>query len=90
MSAFRPAILAGLLPAALLTAPAGAAGHKAENQKPSRPQPLQTSQTNGDFFVHTVSAAVAIDTPMITLGQGIRFDAALFGPHLQLDKDLGQ
>lgn len=94
MSAFRPAILAGLLPAALLTAPAGAgagaAGHKAENQAPSRPQPLQISQTNGEFFVRAVSAAVAVDAPPISLGQGIRFDAALFEPRFELDKDLGQ
>ncbi|MEC3947827.1 hypothetical protein [Sphingobium sp. HWE2-09] len=90
MSAFRPAILAGLLPAALLTAPAGAAGHKAENQEPSRPQPLQISQTNGEFFVHAVSVAGAVAAPPISLGQGIRFDAALFEPRFELDKDLGQ
>lgn len=90
MSAFRPAILVGLLPAALLTAPAGAAGQKAENQKPSRPQPLQISQTNGEFFVRAVDAAVAVDSPPISLGQGIRFDAALFEQRFHFDKDLGQ
>jgi len=90
MSAFRPAILAGLLPAALLTAPAGAAGHKAENQELPRPQTMQISQTNGEFFVRAVSAAVAVDAPLISLGQGIRFDAALFKPRFELNKDLGQ
>jgi hypothetical protein len=90
MSAFRPAILAGLLSAALLTAPAGAADHKAENQEPSKPRPLQISQTNGEFFVRTVNAAVAVDAPPISLGQGVRFDAALFEQRFELDKDLGQ
>lgn len=89
MSVFRPAILAGLLSTALLTAPAGAAGHKAENQA-SKPQPLQISQTNGEFFVRAVSAAVAVDAPPISLGQGIRFDAALFESRFESDKDLGQ
>ncbi|WP_145205992.1 hypothetical protein [Sphingobium sp. B2] len=90
MSAFSLAILAGLLPVTLLSAPAGAAGHKAENQNLSKRQTLQISQTNGEFFVRALSAAVAIEVPQISLGQGIRFDAVLFEPRFALDKDLGQ
>lgn len=90
MSAYCPAILAGLLPAAFLTAPAGAVRQQAEIQAPSRPQRLQISQTNGEFFVRPAADDAPAAAPPVLLGKGIQMDAAIFRSPFQLDKDLGQ